>query len=82
MKVSADRKSKLKVRSKNPPARRINHKSRKEAYEAAKRAGKGKEPIKHSKDPGQQPHYHPNVQNSQRTTPKSPSSHDHYYYPR
>lgn len=52
------------------------------AYEAAKRAGHGKKPISHPSDPGQKPHYHPNVNNPQRTTPKAPSSHDHYYYPK
>lgn len=72
--------STTKQRIKNPPERRKRFKSRKEAYQKAKRAGKGKEPIKHTNDQGQDPHYHPDVKNSQRTTPKSPSFHDHYYY--
>ncbi|MBQ3600328.1 MAG: RHS repeat-associated core domain-containing protein, partial [Lachnospiraceae bacterium] len=69
-------------RSKNPPARRKRYSSKKEAYEAAKRAGKGKEPRHDPSDPNQDPHYHPNVKNPQRTTPKEPCSHDHYYYPK
>ena len=69
-----------KPRSKSRPARRIRCKSKKEAYERAKRAGKGAEPEHHPNDP-HGPHYHPNVKNSQRTTPKGPCSHDHYFYP-
>ena len=69
-----------KPRSKSRPARRIRCKSKKEAYERAKRAGKGKEPKHHPNDP-HGPHYHPDVQNSQRSTPKGPCSHDHYFYP-
>ena len=68
-------------RSKNPPARRNRYSSRKEAYEAAKRAGGGKEPRHDLEDP-KHPHYHPDVKNPQRTTPKEPCSHDHYYYPK
>ena len=73
---------KVNERSNNPPARRIKSKSKKNAYEAAKRAGKGKEPIHHPNSPGQAPHYHPNVKEVQRVTPKGACKHDHYYYPR
>lgn len=71
-------------RSKNPPARRVEHKSRKEAYERAKRDGRGREPRHdpNGHDGDSRPHYHPDVPHSQRTTPKIPSSHDHHYYPR
>jgi len=62
-------------------ARRIRTKSKKDAYERAKRAGKGKEPEHDAHDP-RGPHYHPNVNNNQRITPKNPSSHDHYFYPK
>ena len=38
-------------RTKFPPARRVRCKSKKEAYEKAKKAGKGREPIHHPDDP-------------------------------
>ena len=69
------------VRSKHRIARRRKYNSRKRAYEAAKRAGKGREPI-HHKRPGERPHYHPNVNNPYSKTPKQPNFHDHYFYPR
>jgi len=71
-------------RSQYPPARQIKHNSRKEAHEAAKRAGNGREPVHHPNghDGDPRPHFHPDVPNPQRTTPKIPSSHDHHYYPR
>lgn len=69
----ANKEEKGKKRSKNPPARRQKCNSKKEAYQAAKRAGKGKEPIHHPNNSGQGPHYHPNVNNNQRLTPKKPS---------
>ena len=47
--------------------------------ERAKRAGHGREPIHHANDPNG-PHYHPDVPNSQRSTPHQPCSHDHYFY--
>lgn len=42
----ANKEEKGKKRSKNPPARRQKCNSKKEAYQAAKRAGKGKEVAK------------------------------------
>lgn len=58
------------------PARRKRCKSRKEAYERAKRAGGGREPRHdpsgHEDD--KRPHYHPDVDR--------PHCHDHYFYPR
>lgn len=68
----------------SPIGRRNNYNSRKEAREAAKRAGGGKEPIKHPKGShgNKKAHYHPDVKNKYRLTPHGPSSHDHYYYPR
>ena len=70
-------KNKSKERSKDKPAKRIKCKSRKEAYERAKKAGNGREP-RHDPHSPYGPHYHPNVQ--KQKTPKSPSPHDHYYY--
>ena len=62
-------------------ADRIETKSKKEAYERAKRAGKGKEPIHHPDGTnGKHGHYHPNVKQTQKLTPKMPCSHDHYFY--
>ncbi len=45
-----------------PIGRRVNCSSMKEAYDRAKRAGKGKPPIKHM-DGEYGPHYHPDVPN-------------------
>ena len=69
-----------KERSKYPIGRRKHYTSRKDAKEAAKKAGNGKPPVHHPD--GNKPHYHPDVPNSQRDTPHRPSSHDHYYYPK
>jgi hypothetical protein len=68
-------------RSPYPPGRRDLSNTKKEAYEKAKRAGGGKEPIHH---PGGEygPHYHPNVKMPNEPTPKAPSPHDHYNYPK
>ena len=68
-----------KKRSAHPPARRVKHKSKKAAREAAKKDGKGKKPIHHP-DGDHGPHYHPDVGNPK--TPKAPSPHDHHYYPK
>jgi RHS repeat-associated protein len=62
-------------------AKRIMSRSRKEAYEKAKRAGKNKEPIHHPNDLNR-PHYHPDVSNRYSKTPNQPNKHDHYYYPK
>ncbi len=70
---------KAKARSKNPPAKRKDYKSKKSAYEAAKKAGKGKEPTHHP-DGEYGPHYHPDVPQPREWTPKGSSPHDHYYY--
>ena len=57
-------------------------KTRKEAYEAAKKAGKGREPRLDYNDP-RAPHYHPDVPKGQGPmTPNQPSPHDHYYFPK
>ena len=49
---------KVKKRSKYRIGKRYRYPSKKGAYEAAKRAGKGAEPTHHT---GKYPHYHPNV---------------------
>jgi hypothetical protein len=77
-------KSKSKPRTAKPrspyaPARRDRSNTQKEAYEKAKRAGNGKEPIHHT-DGEHGPHYHPNVPTPKNPTPHVPSPHDHYYY--
>ena len=66
-------------RSKNPIAKRYRYNTRKEAYEAAKRAGKGAEPI-HHEDGEFGPHFHPDVRMPAEQTPHAPNPHDHYYY--
>lgn len=64
-----------------PIGRRVHCSSMKEAYDRAKRMGKGKEPIKHM-DGEYGPHYHPDVPKPHEWTPKAPNPHDHYYFPR
>ena len=64
-----------------PPAKRDHSTTKKDAYEKAKQAGNGNEPIHHPNEE-QDPHYHPDVQMPKNTTPHSPSPHDHYYYPK
>ena len=59
----------------------VRCKTRKEAYDRAKKAGGGKEPILHYKDP-KGPHYHPNVPNSCSTSGKQPNSHWHFFFPK
>lgn len=83
-KTKSETKSGTKDRVTSPIGRRNNYNSRKKAKEAAKKAGGGKKPIKHPKGyhGNKRPHYHPNVKNNYRVTPKGISSHDHYYYPR
>ena len=80
LKMSKKQKGSGKDRRKEPPAKRKRFSSRKDAYEAAKRAGKGAEP-EHHRNGSRGPHYHPNVKNSTSSTPKGISRHDHYYYP-
>jgi RHS repeat-associated protein len=72
------------TRSPYPPVIRNHSDTRKDAYEKAKKAGGGKEPISHPNGDKENPllHFHPNVTDSQKTTPKLPTSHDHYYYPK
>jgi hypothetical protein len=64
--------------------RNYDHDSKKDAKERANRAAKGKgvrhDPNGHANNP--RPHYHPNVDMPKNPTPKSPSPHDHYYYPK
>ena len=71
-------------RSVKKPGKRKRFGSKKKAYEAAKKAGGGQEPIKHPKNSHgrNDPHYHPRTRNEYSQTPKMPSIHDHYYYPR
>ncbi len=76
-KEQVQNKTPSKTRNKNPIARRKTFGSKKAAYEAAKRAGKGKKPIHHNKP---RPHYHPNVPMPKNRTPNAPTPHDHYYY--
>ncbi len=73
----ADDEHPKKKRSENPPAKRYHFSSKKKAYEAAKRAGHGKEPELHLKKGP--PHYHPAVERKQAETPKQITKHDHYY---
>lgn len=51
---------------------------------AATKASKDKQPRHdpngHEFDP--RPHYHPNVKKPKNWTPKAPTPHDQYYYPR
>ena len=68
-------------RSKNPIAKRKRYSSKKEAYENAKKAGKGNKPIHHP-DGDHGPHYHPDVPMPKNQTPKAPNPHDHYFYPK
>ena len=69
-----------KERSKFPPAPRIRHDSKKDAYQEAKRRGGGKEPIHHPQ--GEHgPHYHPDAKQPENWTPKVPTPHEHHYYP-
>ena len=70
-----------KPRSSEPPARRVRCNTRKKAKEAAIRAGKGKKPRNDYHDP-KGAHFHPNVVNGARKTPKGSGFHDHYFYPR
>jgi len=72
-----------KERSEYPPAKRRQFDSKKDAREAAKRAGGGKEPIHHPHGK-HGPHYHPDVPmpKPDKVTPKMPNPHDHYYYPK
>jgi hypothetical protein len=65
---------------KGPIGRRIFCKSKKEARERAKHAGKGEPPIQHQ-DGEYGPHYHPDVPGGP-WTPNAPNPHDHYYFPR
>jgi RHS repeat-associated protein len=62
-----------KPRSPHPIGKRKYFSSKKQAYEAAKRAGKG-EPVLHYK--GNKPHYHPGDGNG------NPLNHDHYNFPK
>ena len=62
------------LRSKLPPAIRNHYNTMKKAYDAAKQAGHKNEPVKHSNDPNQPPHFHPGDGKGK------PASHDHYYY--
>lgn len=80
----AKTKKDTKIRINSPIGRRNNYNSWKKAKEAAKKAGGGKDPIKHPKGfhGNKRPHYHPNVKNNYRLTPHGSSSHDHYFYPR
>ena len=68
-------------RSTERTAKRKHYSSRKKAKEAAKKAGKGKEPIEHYHDQ-YGPHFHPDVPEAHSKTPKEPCYHDHYYYPK
>ena len=64
-----------KDRSPHPIGKRINFPSRKKAYESAKRAGKGNEPVLHY-DGEHGPHFHPGDGKGK------PLNHDHYYFPK
>ena len=63
----------------NPIAKRYRFNSRKKAKQQAQRAGKGKANNHYSKKGA---HFHPDVKQKYRKTPKGVTFHDHYYYPR
>lgn len=65
-----------------PIARRNRYSSRKEAYEAAKKAGSGKKPRLDGPENGRLPHFHPNVEQIIRITRDTVTKHDHYYFPK
>ncbi|WP_123040478.1 DNRLRE domain-containing protein [Cohnella candidum] len=72
-----------KERDPNPPAKRKNFSSKKDAYEAAKKAGNGREPRLDGPKDAKGPHYHPDVPVPKGPkTPKMNTPHDHYYFPR
>ena len=74
--------SKPTTSNKRPPiAKRYRYKSKKDAREAAKKAGGGREPIHHPNGKNG-PHYHPDVPFRRNLTPNMPTPHDHYYYPK
>ena len=66
-------------RNTNPIAKRYRFNSRKKAKQQAQRAGKGKTNNHYSKKGA---HFHPDVKQKYRKTPKGVTFHDHYYYPR
>lgn len=70
-------------RSEFRPAKRKHFKTRKEAYEEAKRAGGGREPELHYHS-DKPPHYHPNVpkDSGKIRLPHKAYKHDHYYFPK
>ena len=57
-------------------AKRKYYPSRKKAYEAAKKAGNGAEPVLHYNTSNQPPHFHPGDGNNK------PLNHDHYNFPK
>lgn len=75
-------KSGTKDRGTSPIGRRNKYNTRKKAEEAARRAGGGKEPIHHPKGckGSERSHYHPNLSNKFRLTPKGFQMHDHFFY--
>jgi len=64
-----------KDRNPNPIGKRNRSNTKKDAYEKAKKAGKGNEPVNHP-DGEHGPHYHPGDENGK------PLNHDHYNYPK
>ena len=75
--------AKTNERSQNPPAKRDVSSTKKEAYQKAKKAGKGEKPRHDTQHDPQHPHYHPDVSKLRGPRgPKAPSPHDHYYYPK
>ena len=81
--TATESKTNAQERSQYPTARRNNYNTKKEAKEAAKRAGGGKPPKHHPKGchGNKCSHYHPDVSATQRLTPHCPCCHDHYFYP-
>lgn len=68
-------KKEKKERSEHPIGKRDRSNTKKKAYEKAKRAGNGNEPVNHPNDPNG-PHYHPGDGKGK------PLNHDHYFYPK
>ena len=71
-----------KRRNGNLASARKRFSSRKEAYEAAKHAGHGKEPRLDPPSDNRPPHYHPTVDKTVRYAKKTVNTHDHYYFPK
>ena len=64
-----------KTRSPDPPGARKRYNTKKEAEQAARKAGDNRKPVNHPDDP-HGPHFHPSNEKGK------PLNHDHYFYPK